>query len=391
MQHKPLKDIRILEFGGYISGPYATSLLCSLGAEVVKIEKPNGGDDFRRHANDKSPYFIQYNAGKRSLAIDLKSPEGVALVKELIPQFDVIIENLRPGKLAALGLSAKECRALRGDIVYTSLSGFGEGGPLANRPAYDTIGQAFGGAYSLLGDEGHPQLSGMILTDLISGISTAAGILAALVGRASTGEGQHIQTSLMEAISTLTVDAFTQYFENDHSSPSRQSRHPQAQNFCLMTGSGESVAIHLSSSQKFWQSFVATIDRPDLLDDTRFATYNDRVANYFELVSIVEPHFLERSAEEWEKRLMDYDVPFAPVLTMRDFAHHPQVEWLQLIEPERDGLSLVRPPWRFNGQRPGRETKAPRVGQDSRAVALEVLPSERVEQLIADGVLFQDC
>jgi crotonobetainyl-CoA:carnitine CoA-transferase CaiB-like acyl-CoA transferase len=356
----------------------------------VKIEKPNGGDDFRRHANDKSPYFIQYNAGKRSLAIDLKSPEGVALVKELIPQFDVIIENLRPGKLAALGLGAEECRALRGDIVYTSLSGFGEGGPLANRPAYDTIGQAFGGAYSLLGDEGHPQLSGMILTDLISGISTATGILAALVGRASTGEGQHIQTSLMEAISTLTVDAFTQYFENDHASPSRQSRHPQAQNMCLLTGSGESVAIHLSSSQKFWQSFVATIDRPELLDDPRFATYNDRVANYFELVAIVEPLFLERSSAEWEKLLGEFDVPFAPVLTMHDFAHHPQVEWLELIEPERDGVSLVRAPWRINGQRPERGSRAPRVGQDSRSVASEVLPADQVERLLANGVLFQD-
>ena len=390
MQHKPLKNIRILEFGGYISGPYATSLLCSLGAEVVKIEKPNGGDDFRRHANDKSPYFIQYNAGKRSLAIDLKSPEGVALVKQLIPQFDVVIENLRPGKLAALGLGADDCRALRDDIVYTSLSGFGEGGPLANRPAYDTIGQAFGGAYSLLGDEGHPQLSGMILTDLISGISTAAGILAALVGRAATGEGQLVQTSLMEAISTLTVDAFTQYFENDHASPSRQSRHPQAQNFCLLTGSGESVAVHLSSSQKFWEAFVATIDRPELLEDARFTTYNDRVAHYFELVQLIEPVFLERSAQEWEKRLMDFDVPFAPVLTMDDFAHHPQVEWLQLIEPEQDGLSLVRPPWRFNGQRPERGTKAPRVGQDTRAVAAEVLPADQVDKLLADGVLFQD-
>lgn len=390
MQHKPLKDIRVLEFGGYISGPYATSILCSLGAEVVKIEKPNGGDDFRRHANDKSPYFVQYNAGKRSLAIDLKSPEGVALVKELIPHFDVILENIRPGKLTALGLGPEDCKALRPDIVYTSVTGFGEGGPLANRPAYDTIGQAFGGAYSLLGDEGHPQLSGMILTDLISGISTATGILAALVGRAATGEGQHVQTSLMESISTLTVDAFTQYFENGHTSPSRESRHPQAQNFCLLTSTGDSVAIHLSSSQKFWRGFVATIDRPELLEDPRFTTYNDRVKHYFELAEIVEPIFLERSGAEWEKLLSENDVPFAPVLTMHDFAHHPQVEWLELIEPERDGLSLVRPPWRFNGQRPERESKAPRVGQDSKAVAAEVLPAERVEALVASGVLFQD-
>lgn len=390
MQHKPLTGIRVLEFGGYISGPYATSLLCALGAEVVKVEKPHGGDDFRRHANDKSLYFIQYNAGKRSIAVDLKDPEGIALVKDLIPHFDVVLENMRPGKLAALGLGPDDCRTLRADIVYTSVSGFGEGGPLAKRPAYDTIGQAFGGAYSLLGDAGHPQLSGIIVADLITGISTAAGILAALVGRATTGEGQHVQTSIMEAMSTLTVDAFTQYFENGHQNPSRESRHPQAQNFCLLTKTGDSVAVHLSSSQKFWQGLVASIDRPELLDDPRFTTYNDRVAHYFELVKIVEPVFAERTLEEWETILDRNDVPFAPVLTMGSFSQHPQTQWLELIEPERNGVSLVRPPWRFGGERPDRGNNAPRVGADSRAVATEFLGAERVEELLATGVLFQD-
>jgi crotonobetainyl-CoA:carnitine CoA-transferase CaiB-like acyl-CoA transferase len=389
MQHKPLKGIRVLELGGYISLPYATSLLCALGADVVKVEKPGVGDDFRRGDNDRSLYFIQHNAGKRSLSVDLKTPEGVALVKALVPRFDVVLENLRPGKLAAMGLGRAECTALRPDLVYGSLTGFGNGGPLEQRPAYDTIGQSFGGLYSLLSDAGSAQLSGTIFADLVTGLSTAAGVLAALVGRATTGEGQHVETSILEAVSTLTVDAMNQYFDTGRD-PSRQSRHPQAQNFCVETASGEYIAVHLSSSQKFWRHLCEAMDRRDLADDPRFATYKLRDANYFELAGIVEAEFIGKPLTEWEKLLTACDVPYAPVLTMSGLADHPQTEWLGLLEPERDGVRLVRPPWRFDGARPDRAGRAPRVGQHTREVAAEVYGSARIEELIAAGVLFAD-
>jgi len=389
MQHKPLKGIRILELGGYISLPYATSLLCALGAEVVKVEKPGGGDDFRRGENHRSLYFIQYNAGKRSLGVDLKNPEGMALVKALIPRFDAVLENLRPGKLAAIGLGQAECAALRPDLVYVSVTGFGNGGPLEQRPAYDTIGQSFGGLYSLLSDAGAAQLSGTALADLVTGLSVAAGVLAALVGRAASGAGQHVETSIMEAVSTLTVDAMTQYFETGQD-PSRQSRHPQAQNFCLKTASGEDIAVHLSSSQKFWHRFCDAINRSDLADDPRFITYNQRQARYFELAEIVAAEFAKEPAHEWEKRLTEADVPFSPVLTMSGVAAHPQTRWLGLLEPERDGVSLVRPPWRFGGSRPDRAGVAPRIGQHTREIAAEVYDQPRIDRLLAAGVLFAE-
>lgn len=387
MQHKPLKAIRVLELGGYISLPYATSLLCALGADVVKVEKPGVGDDFRRGDNDRSLYFIQHNAGKRSLSVDLKTPEGVALVKALIPRFDVVLENLRPGKLAAIGLGQAECTALRPDLVYGSLTGFGSGGPLAQRPAYDTIGQSFGGLYSLLADAGSAQLSGTIFADLVTGLSTAAGVLAALVGRATAGEGQHVETSIMEAVSTLTVDAMTQYFDTGRD-PTRESRHPQAQNFCLGTASGEYIAVHLSSSQKFWRNFCTAMNRRSLADDPRFATYKEREAHYIELVRIAEAEFAGKPLAEWERLLTACDVPYAPVLTMSGLADHPQTEWLGLLEPERNGVRLVRPPWRFGGERPDRAGDAPRVGQHTREIAAEVYDKARIEDLIAAGVLY---
>lgn len=388
MEHKPLGYVRILEFGGYISGPYGTSLLCALGADVVKIEKLGHGDEFRRKADDRSPYFVQYNAGKRSVAVDLKDPDGIEFVKALVPRFDVLVENLRPGKMQALGLGPDDCRALHPDLIYTSVSGFGEGGPLANHPAYDTIGQAFSGLYTLLGDEGAPQLTGTIFADLVTGLSVATGILAALVDRASYGGGRHVQTSLLEAVSTVTADAFTQYFERDHESPSRQSRHPQAQNFCLRTASGDYIAIHMSSSQKFWHGLTRAIGRPELADDPRFLDYNLRTAHYFELVPIVASEVATRTYEQWQRILTEHDVPFSPVHTMDDFVHHPQVEWLELVEPENNGLSLLGPPWRFDGIRPDRrETHAPRVGEHTGLVAGEVYDPERVAELIKNGVL----
>ncbi|MFG3618664.1 CaiB/BaiF CoA transferase family protein [Nocardia sp. NPDC047654] len=389
MEHRPLDGIRILEIGGYISLPFATSMLCALGAEVVKVERPIVGEDFRRHQNDASPYFRQYNTGKRSLAVDLKQPEGIALVKALIPRFDVVLENMRPGKVAAMGLGPEVCRELRPDIVYGSVTGFGAGGPLAGRPAYDTIGQAFGGLYSLLGDEGHPQLAGGLSADLVTGLSTAAGVLAALVGRYRTGEPQHVETSIMEAVSVLVTDGITQAFELG-ADPSRRSRHPQAQNFCAPTASGECIAVHLSSSQKFWQALCRAMDRGDLAVDPRFAEYRPREANYFELAEIVEAEFEQRSFAEWEKRLTAEDVPFAPVLSMTGYVEHEQVGWLRMIEPQDDGLALLRPPWRFAGERPERPGVAPRVGADTRAVAGEVYPAEKVDELVAAGVLSVD-
>ncbi|MEV7663668.1 CaiB/BaiF CoA-transferase family protein [Paenarthrobacter sp. NPDC089316] len=389
MQHKPLEGIRILEIGGYIALPLGTSILCSLGAEVVKVERPGAGEDFRRHQNDKSPYFRQYNTGKQSLAVDLKSAEGVEIVKSLIPRFDVVLENLRPGKLAALGLGSEACRELRPDIVYGSVTGFGSTGPLANRPAYDTIGHAFGGLYSMWADRGQPQLAGGLSADLITGLSTAAGVLAALVGRLTTGQPQRVETSIMEAVSVLTTDAITQAFELG-TDPTRTSRHPQAQNFCVPTSDGQYLAIHLSSSQKFFQAMCEAFGREDLVCDPRFAEYRTRVANYSDLVPIIEREFAAKSRAHWEAVLAEADVPFAPVLSPTEYLEHEQIRHLQMVDRQPDGLVLVRPPWTFDGVRPDRHGRAPKVGADTRAIAGEVLPPCRVEELLATGVLYAD-
>jgi crotonobetainyl-CoA:carnitine CoA-transferase CaiB-like acyl-CoA transferase len=386
----PLKGIRVLEVGAYISGPYAGSLLASLGADVVKVEPIRGGDAIRRGVEVDSPYIVQYNAGNRSLAVDLKKPEGIALVKSLLPGFDVLIENSRPGKMEALGLGYEACRAVNPRLVYSSASGFGDGGEYRDRAAYDSMGQSMGGYYSIMNDDGVPRLTGTCVADLITALAVTMGILAGLVGRGLDPEGQGVltQTSLLEAMSTITIDAMTQ-FHDDGATPTREARHPQAQNFCLLTGAGGSVTLHLSSSEKFWQALARAMDRAELIEDARFATYRDRMAHYFELKPILEAEFLKHDRDEWERRLIAHDVPFAPVLTVEELAGHPQIEWLGLLEPPRDGNVLVRPPWRFQGERPKRAFDAPYIGEHSREVAQEVRSSAEIERLLAAGVIHQ--
>jgi crotonobetainyl-CoA:carnitine CoA-transferase CaiB-like acyl-CoA transferase len=384
----PLAGIRVLEFGGYISLPYATSLLSSLGADVVKVERPGTGDDFRRGVGVDSLFFQQYNSGKRSLAIDLKRPEAIEVVRELIPHFDVVVENMRPGKMEALGLGRSDCLKLKSDLVYASITGFGSDGPLALQPAYDTIGQAHGALMSVLSNAGSAQLTGAALADLITGLAATTGILAALVAHRTTGDSQYVETSLMEAVSVLTIDALTQYFDSGHQEPTRQSRHPQAQNFVVKTAAGDDLVVHLSSSSTFWLSFLDVIGRSELAVDPRFTTYVGRCENYFQLADLVVPEFLNKTSDEWMLLLAKHDVPYAPVAKMSAYIHNPQVEWLELIEPEERGLSLLRPPWRFGGRRPHRNAHVAAVGEHSREIALEVYDEETVDRLIADGTLY---
>ena len=335
MKRRPLERIRVLEIAAYISGPYAGALLASLGADVVKIEPPEG-EAFRIGKGIGSPYFAQYNAGKRSIALDLKSPFAVEAIKALLPHFDVLIENMRYGKLEALGLGPEVCRRINPRLVYASISGFGSGGPLRDRPAFDSIGQSLGGLYTVMNDTNDVRLTGTCMADLITGISTTVGILSALVGRNQDPDHQgiHLETSVLEAVSTLTIDAMTQAFDANID-PVRDTRHPQANNFCLRTASGDSITLHLSSSQKFWQALARAVEREDLIDDPRFRSYANRTApeNYRALKQILEQEFTRCPCSEWEQRLTEADVPFAPALTMRQVAAHPQMQSLEYAGP----------------------------------------------------------
>lgn len=389
MNHKPLAGFRVLEVGAYISAPYCGALLAAMGADVVKVE-PLEGEAFRRSKGVDDPYFVQYNAGKRSLAVNLKSESGVQLIESLLPKFDVLFENMRPGKMDSLGLGADRCAQINPGLVYASISGFGNGGPLRDHPAFDTIGQSYGGLYSVMNDAQDRRLTGTCLADLTTALCTCLGIVSALAGRerAGAGRGMRVETSVFEAMSALTIDAMTQAMASDVD-PVRDSRHPQAVNFCLATACGQAITMHLSVSDKFWRALMREVGRPELIDDPRFRTYGDRAIreNYFALKQILEGEFLKRTRAEWEAALTKADVPFAPVLTLKELAVHPQTQWLQLITGLPQGGALVRPPWRFDGDRPVREQHVPQIGEHSREVLREILPEAEIDTLMAKGTV----
>lgn len=391
MNHKPLAGFRVLEVGAYISAPYCGALLAAMGADVVKLE-PLEGEAFRRAKGVTDPYFVQYNAGKRSVAVNLKSKAGVELVQSLLPKFDVLFENMRPGKMDALGLGAEHCAKINPALVFASISGFGTGGPLRDRPAFDTIGQSYGGLYSVMNDVHDRRLTGTCLADLTTALCTCLGIVAALAGRGRMGggHGMRVETSVFEAMSALTIDAMTQAMSGAVD-PVRDSRHPQAVNFCLATACGQAITLHLSVSDKFWRALMNEVGRPELIEDPRFRTYGDRAVreNYLALKEILEAEFMKRTRAEWEAALIKADVPCAPVLTLKELAVHPQTQWLQLMSNLPQGGSLVRPPWRFDGARPEREQHVPHIGEHTREVLREILRDADIDVLMTNGVVVE--
>lgn len=386
---RPLAGIRILEIAAYISGPYCAAILESLGAEIVKIE-PLNGDPWRRGEGVSNPFFAQYNAGKRSVGLDLKSPAAVDAVKAMLPKFDVLIENMRPGKIDSLGLSREVCQAINPSLIYTSISGFGRGGPWANRPAYDSIGQSLGGLFTVMNDPEDVRLTGTCLADMVTSISSALGIVAGLVSRERSGDkkGLKIETSVLEAVSMLTADAMTQALAYDVD-PVRETRHPQGQGFCLKTASGEYIIVHLSSSDRFWRSLLRSIEREDLLNESRFQNYASRAEpeNYRAVAEVMKEEFLKQPFAEWERRLTEADVPFAPAVTMRQMAHHPQMKWLDILQPTQLGFPLIRVPWSFDGTRPDRRVTVPNIGEHTRNVLSEALSAQQIDDLAASGAI----
>lgn len=243
-----------------------------------------------------------------------------------------------------------------------------------------------------MNDPNDVRLTGTCIADLITGINVAVGILAGLVGRsrAPEGAGVQIDTSVFEAVSTLTIDAMTQAIDNDQD-PVRVTRHPQAQNFCLKTASGGWIVLHLSSSEKFWQSLMRAIGRADLIDDSRFQGFVDRMdpERFAAIKQILEQAFAQKPQEVWERILAEADVPYAPTLTMREVAAQRQTQWLQLLDWPSDRRVLVRPPWRFDATRPSRSRRVPHVGEHTREILSELRSTDELDLFIEKGTIFQ--
>jgi formyl-CoA transferase len=368
-----------------LAGPYAGALLQRLGAEVIKIESPNGGDPFRNWSIKGSPHFTQFNIGKQSVVVDLADARGVGVVRELLPTVDILIHNSRPGRMEGLGLSGPECLSVNARLVFVSMSGFGQQGPMASRPAYDAIGQAASGLLGLLAPGGPPSVV-LSFGDMATGILGAAAAMAGYASVLRTGVGVLAETSMLESVIALIADAFTQ-FGMTGQQPTEDSRGRQSQVFSLAGSDGRYVVIHLSSTDKFFRNLVNAIGREDLATDPRFASYADRMANYPALRSELAELLVERSSTEWEELLVAADVPVSVVRSVGELLDDPQIKYLELFNREEGPVPLFRSPWSFGGVRPPLDTHVAALGEHTRSALKKVLADDTIEALHDAGVI----
>jgi crotonobetainyl-CoA:carnitine CoA-transferase CaiB-like acyl-CoA transferase len=365
-----LQGTRILDLGTFITGPCAAMMLADLGADVIKVESPEG-DPYRSYQGGLySPHFQAYNRNKRSLTLDLKSADDLRTLDALARNADVLIQNFRPGTADRLGAGSTRLRALNPALVYCSISGFGSSGPYVDRPSYDSVAQAVSGFLSVVVDRSRPRFLGPALADAITGIYAAYGILGALVQRGRTGRGCVVEVSMLEAMAHFAVEPFAAYFDLG-TVPKSTDRPQLAQAYILRAGDGRLGAVHLSSLEKFWTGLVAALDAPQLATDPRFSTRLARIANYEALAVELGSIFSARPLADWIGRLGQHDVPFAPVNDIDEVVADPQVEHLGLIVPVQQphrATRAVRPAVQFGGQRAASVRAAPQLGEHGAAI-----------------------
>ncbi|MFW7348379.1 MAG: CaiB/BaiF CoA transferase family protein [Pigmentiphaga sp.] len=369
---KVLEGITVLEQGTFITGPAAGMLLADLGATVIKIEQPETGDPFRAFRGGLySPHFQTYNRNKRSITLNTKVAEDAAVFDELVRGADVYIQNFRPGAAERLGAGWERLHELNPRLIYGAISGFGQTGPAAGRPAYDTVAQAASAYLNLLVNPANPRVVGPALADAMTGFYTAYGIMGALIERGRTGVGRLVEVSMLEAMCHFNLDAFTHYFaEGEVMGPF--SRPSVSQSYVLECQDGKWIALHMSSPEKFWQGLANAIERPDIFKDERFADREGRIKHQDVLIELLGGIFKQKPRAVWCTRLEAEDVPHAPMYDTSEALEDAQAKHLQLeisgTHPEIGVWRTVRSPVSFDGQRSLHVTPPPMLGEDNTAL-----------------------
>ncbi len=378
----PLRDIKVLDVSRILSGPFCTMLLADLGADVVKIERPPGGDLARRLGplvGDDTSYFVSVNRGKRAVSLDIFDDADRETFKRLAAKADVLVENYAPGTLGRLGLGYADLASDNPRLVYASITGFGQEGPYAQLPALDAVVQAMGGLMSVTGEAGGaPLRPGVSLGDSLAGLFAALSITTALYQRSATGRGQYIDTAMLDCQVTLMENPLGRYFATGEVPGRIGSRHPAAAPFQTFdTADGQVVVALLSDDPQLWRAFCAAIARPTLADDSRFSDNRSRVANRTALEEVLDAAFAENPTEEWLRRLSAVGVPAGPVTDVGQLAVDPQVVSRGMIaevpHTQLGTWRVANTPFRFSEAETGPAGPSPRLGEHTDAVLADWL------------------
>ncbi len=372
----PLHGFKVIDLTSMVSGPVSTMILADQGADVIKVEAPQG-DHVRQVATRKAGFsasFLNNNRNKRSIVLDLKSKAGLDAIKRLLKDADVIVQNFRPGVAERIGVGEDAVRKVNPEIIYVSIAGFGFEGPFSQKPVFDPLIQALSGLTTVQAgsDEERPCLVRTILPDKLTGIQASQAITAALLSRERTGKGQHVKLSMLDTLVSFLWSSDM----GGHTFVGRESKKETAQSFIDLiyetTDGFMSVAV---MQDKEWQAFAKAAERLDILDDDRFKTATDREVNKDARLELIQSILLLRSTEEWMKRLEAENVPCAPILTRREMIRHPQVVANGIVveneHPVAGKLRQARPAAEFSISKPTYRFGAPVLGAHSHEILRE--------------------
>lgn len=394
MSLKPLHGIRVLDLSRILAGPWCSQQLADMGAEVIKIEKPNEGDDTRRWGppwlehSQESAYYLSANRGKQSVTIDMAQPEGQALLHELVKQCDVVLENFKVGGLQKYQLDYASLSALKPDLIYCSITGFGQNGPYAQRAGYDFMIQGMGGLMSLTGRAdselgGGPVKVGVAFADIFTGLYAANAILAALFQRQQTGRGTQIDLALLDVQVGVLANQALNYLTSGQVPPRLGNAHPNIVPYQAFATQDGHLILAVGNDAQF-QRFCAVAGCPALASDERFLTNALRVDHRQALILLLLPLLQQQTTEQWLAALESVGVPCGPINTLDQVFADPQVQHrqleIQLPHPEAGQVKLVSNPIRFDDQALNATTAPPLLGQHTQQVLTEYLGLDAAQQ-----------
>ena len=393
----PLEGLRVVDLSRILAGPYCTMMLGDMGAEVIKVEQPGSGDDTRTWGppwvGDQSAYYLAINRNKRSLTLNLKHQRARELLEQLVAQSDVLIENFKAGGLAAMGLGYERLRQINPRLVHCSITGYGPDGPYSSRPGYDFIAQGMGGIMSVTGEpDGQPMKVGVAIADLTTGMFACSSILAALRHRDRTGQGQHLDVSLLESVVAWLINVGSAYLLAGVELPRYGNAHPNIVPYRLFKARDKWFIVATGNDRQYY-ALCEVIGRPDLAEDTRFRFNPDRVANREALEAILADVFATRDAEDWTQALLAAGVPSGPVNSVADVFADPQVLARQmLIELRHPTLGTLKQagfPYNFSATPAEPRRHPPLLGEHTDEVLRDLLGlgPEQIAHLRGEGAI----
>jgi CoA:oxalate CoA-transferase len=392
----PLEGIKVLSFGRALAGPFCTMLLCDLGAEVMKVEEPGRGDLARLigpHVQGISSYFLSINRGQKSLTLDLQKGEAKNIVLELTQKSDILIENFRPGVMDRLGLGYAKMAEHNPKIIYASISGFGQKGPYASKPAYDMVAQGMGGAVSITGEPGRPPVRvGFSIGDIGSALFASTAILAALHERERSGKGQYIDVAMLDSQVALCENAMARYFASGEIPRPLGTRHPLMTPFQIFsTQDGYLVLITVSTED--WKKFCELAGRADLLADERFQSHPSRIVNYAAFEAAMNDLMKTKTTTAWLSLLEPAGIICGPVNNIEQVVKDPHIQAREMVtkvhHPRVGKLKVTGTPMKFSRTPCQIERASPDVGEHTTEILTHLLgkSSKEIEELRKNKVI----